>query len=320
MTEYLAQAVSAKLIGAQVIWAQANWAPAGTNWGLAAAAATAVAVAAGLVAYRRWRRRRKAVYGSYLNTFELAREGVVHYAQWSHPKDRLKTLRQESVDAIRQYVQPGDLVIDIGAHTGDTTVPYALAAGAEGCVLALEPNPYVFRILERNARLNPEKTRIIALPFAATEEDGRYTFHYSDGGYCNGGFLSQIENQRHGHHMPLEVEGRNLQNYLREHHAEQLSRLSLVKVDAEGYDRQVLASIQDLLRAHRPVIVCEVMKRLSQSEREALFDLLKELDYDCYYTPDHHTPEGERLKRTDLLKWRHFDILALPRSRRAEAA
>ena len=46
----------------------------------------------------------------------------------------------------RPFVQPGDLVFDIGAHLGDRAIAFA-ALGAR--VVALEPQPHVARLLRR---------------------------------------------------------------------------------------------------------------------------------------------------------------------------
>ena len=101
-----------------------------------------------------------AIYWSELKSFQLPTEGHVEYAQWLHPSEGHKKIKQEDVDELRRFIKKGDMVIDIGPHTGDTTVPMALAAGASGCTLGLEPNPYVFKILEQNASLIKEKTNI----------------------------------------------------------------------------------------------------------------------------------------------------------------
>ena len=126
-------------------------------------------------------------YGYTVKSLSLPTDGTVEYAQWLHPKDTPHEVLQSEVDALRQFIREGDTVIDIGAYSGDTTVPMALAAGPSGCTFAVEPNPHVFPVLEKNAALNPEKTNIIPLCMAATAEDGEFVFHYSDGGYCNGG-------------------------------------------------------------------------------------------------------------------------------------
>lgn len=85
-------------------------------------------------------------YGSEVTSFELANDGRVELARWLHPAESPKVVTQEVVDHLRTIVKPGDVAIDIGAHTGDTTVPMALAVGPTGCVIALEPNPYVFPV------------------------------------------------------------------------------------------------------------------------------------------------------------------------------
>jgi FkbM family methyltransferase len=55
--------------------------------------------------------------------------------------------RQRRLRALyRQFVQPGDLVFDVGAHLGNRTRAFA----ALGCrVVAIEPQPHVARMLRR---------------------------------------------------------------------------------------------------------------------------------------------------------------------------
>lgn len=280
---------------------------------VAAALAAVLAVAGAVIFLKRRRRGRFAEYGFEVKQFDLPEDGPVQYAQWLHPKERAKTVQQEHVNAWRQFVREGDTVIDIGAHTGDSTLPFALAAGRSGCVFALEPNPYVFKVLLKNASLNPSKTNIKPLNFAATERDGVFTFHYSDGAYCNGGFLSQIADQGHKHRQPLEVQGRNLRDFLQQEHSDRLSRLSLIKVDTEGYDRQVLLSLMDLIERYRPTIACEVYKRLTRVEREALYAVLEQAGYQCFKLGEGANIQGEAIPRDGMEKWEHFDMLALPR-------
>jgi FkbM family methyltransferase len=272
----------------------------------------------GYVARRLQRRRDRRTfreYGFEVRSFDLGRHGVVAYAQWLHPFEKPKTFSAADVDGLRRFIRPGDTAIDVGAHTGDTALPMALACGAEGLVIACEPNPHVFRVLEENARLNPGRTRIEPLNFAATEEDGTFVFHYWDASFGNGGNLSRLHNQRHGHRYPLEVEGRNLERYLRARFAPRLARLSFVKTDAEGYDKDVLRSMRGILTEFRPVVVCEVHKKLDRSERAELFGVLDGAGYELHRQRAGADPIGERVAVCDLTRWPRFDLVALPRER-----
>lgn len=178
-------------------------------------------------------------YGFVNKRFDLAHAGALDYAQWLHPFEKPVTITQDQVDFYKQFLEKGGVAIDIGAHTGDTSVPMAFAAGKEGVVLAIEPNKYVFKILKENSKLNLAKSNIIPLNFAVTAQDGTFTFNYSDASFCNGGFLSKINKARHNHNYSLEVNGKNLEKFLNGQYKELLPRLSFIKIDAEGYDKKL---------------------------------------------------------------------------------
>ena len=66
-------------------------------------------------------------YGYKLKRFDMPTDGIVEYAQWLHPHETEKEVTQQSVNNLRKFLSPGYVAIDIGAHTGDSTVPMALA-------------------------------------------------------------------------------------------------------------------------------------------------------------------------------------------------
>lgn len=252
------------------------------------------------------------VYGFDIRRFELPTDGTIEYAQWQHPGETAKDIRQDVVDHLRTFIRPGDVAIDVGAHTGDSTVPLALATGPGGCVLALEPNPYVFTVLEQNASLNPGKAVIVPLNFAATSVSGPVIFEYSDAGYCNGGRHQGISRWRHGHAFTLTVRGEQLEAYLDAYHPDLVARIRYVKVDAEGYDLTVLESMAGLIDRQRPFIRAEVYKLTTRTQREALFEFFASRGYEVRRVADESNYFGEVLKVGDMTRWRHFDLFAVP--------
>jgi FkbM family methyltransferase len=244
-------------------------------------------------------------------TFNLRLEGDVRLARWLHPGETPKSVTQETVDDLRTFLREGDVAIDIGAHTGDTTLPMALAVGPRGLVFALEPNPYVYKILEVNASLNPEKAQILPLMFAAMPEDGEFEFEYSDSGYCNGGFHEGIGRWTHGHFTKLRVAGRRLPDYLRANAPEALGRIRYIKIDTEGFDRSIVRSMTDVLTAVRPYLKTEIYKHLSSEERTGYYDDLRRLRYRVFKCEDDRS-RGQELSRGDLSRWKHFDVFAVP--------
>jgi FkbM family methyltransferase len=252
------------------------------------------------------------VYGTRVGTFNLPIDGQVSYAQWLHPGERPKVIRQETVDELRRFLKPGDVAIDIGAHTGDSTLPMALAVGPTGRVFALEPNPYVYPVLAQNAALNSGRTTIVPLNFAATAAAGPIEFEYSDAGFCNGGRHEGMSRWRHGHAFRLTVRGEHLETFLKEHFPEALTATRFIKVDAEGYDLTVLESMAGLIDRARPFIRAEVFKFTTPDQRARLYRFFRDRRYDVFRLIGETDYRGPRLEESDLLRWSHFDIFCVP--------
>lgn len=228
-------------------------------------------------------------------------------------KSRMPDITGEVIAELQQYLSPGDAVLDIGAQTGDTSVLYALAVGPDGRVFAVEPNPYVLPVLECNASLNAQAAPIEVPPVAATAEDCKLTFNYSDPGYNNGGDLSQFNRLKHGHLYPLEVEGRNLHAVLRDSAPGWLNRIRLIKTDTEGNDHAVLLTLEKLIRQVRPMLLCEIYKQTSAEQRLSLYRYVTdELGYECYVAELHRKLKGEKLSEDSMTHRVHFDMFCLP--------
>ncbi len=267
------------------------------------------------------RNRQKKVfreYGSYIDRFEIEDYGTLEFAQWEHPFAQPFSITKSNIDFYRDMIAPGSFVIDIGAHSGDTTVPMAVATGKSGTVLALEPNKYVFKVLEVNSNLNRDQTNIIPLCMAATAEDGVFSFNYSDASFCNGGFLTEREKLDRHHKYTLEVQGRNLEKVLLNDYAHLLPSLSFIKVDAEGYDKEIIKTLSNIISTYRPAILSECNVFLTHKEREELFDVMSRFGYTLYKIVDAEDRAsvfqgvGKALTREDMHKEKHFDILAKP--------
>jgi hypothetical protein len=153
---------------------------------------------------------------------------------------------------------------------------------------------------------------------AATAEDGVFSFNYSDASFCNGGFLTEREKLDRHHKYTLEVQGRNLERVLYSDYAHLLPQLSFIKVDAEGYDKEILKTLSKIISTYRPAILSECNVFLTHKEREELFDVMSRFSYNLYKIVDAEDRAsvfqgvGKPLSREDMHKEKHFDILAKP--------
>lgn len=141
-------------------------------------------------------------------------------ALWIDPDDH-----QAEAVFFRRYLRPGDVVLDVGANVGLTTLVAARAVGEGGKVYAFEPHPAVFAFLKDNLALNGA-ANVVAENVALGDREG--TVRISD-------MRSDDHNFVDSSGAGIEVPQRRLD---RLDTGER--RVSLLKIDVEGYERFVL--------------------------------------------------------------------------------
>lgn len=263
---------------------------------------------------RKKARRQFQEYPHVIDTFSLAEEGEIQFANWVNPLVNPKTISQAEVNFFKKFIPKGSLCIDIGTNIGDTTVPMALAAGKNGTTIGFDPNPHVFKILEVNTSLNTDKTNIIPLPYAITKDEGEFFYSSSEASFGNGGISNEIVEDQGSFQLPQKIKGINLEKYLKTSYAGLLPKLSFIKVDVEGADKEVIRSISDLIRQFKPVLVAECFTKATQEERADLYHIVSSLDYTLYYFSD-FDENAEIIKLEgagDMNKWKTFNFYALP--------
>ncbi|WP_346316784.1 FkbM family methyltransferase [Chitinophaga sp. YIM B06452] len=219
-------------------------------------------------------------YGTRIDTFQLANNEKIEFANWLNPLLKPKVITQHEVDFFRKYIPEGSMAIDIGANIGDLTVAMAIAAGGSGKVLALDPNPHVFSVLQENAKLNKGKANIIPLQFAAADRDMNFYYASSEASMSNGGLITDLNDNRHGKYKLKEpIKGKHLGNFLEQEYQDWLPKLSLIKIDTEGLDYFVLTTLERILEKYHPVIIAEIFLEIPVSMRNDIFDLLKKYGY-----------------------------------------
>jgi len=195
----------------------------------------------------------------------------------------------------------------------NTAMPMALRVGKKGLVLAFDPNPHVFKILTENAGLNKELTNIVPVNLAISAYDGEFFFNSSEATFNNGGISESQENNHGKYGLQQKVKGVNLDNFLKSTYSEYLDRLKVIKIDAEGYDIEIIKSILPVIQKHKPHLIVECFKQLKKQGRDDLYDTIANLGYDLYYMEDFDDKAKlELLKRENMLDRRHFNILAVP--------
>ena len=264
---------------------------------------------------RKIARRFTKEYSYTVSSYPLSKDAAVEVANWDNPLVGKIDLRQPTVDFYSKFIKKGDLAIDIGANVGDTTLPMGLAAGKEGLVLAFDPNPVVFKILEKNASLNRERSNIVPLNFAISVQEEEFYFISSEASFANGA-ISPSRESRHGKFVyPQKIKGINLEQLLESNYSEWINKLAFIKVDTEGYDKEILKSISALIGKCKPVILAESMGENTNEEKMELYDVIDRHGYETYYFEDFDTGAATKrlTNRKQMTDWKDtMNLYAIP--------
>jgi FkbM family methyltransferase len=149
-----------------------------------------------------------------------------------------------------RHLSPGDVLFDIGANVGFLTVLGARLVGEQGFVVAFEPVPENALQLKRNVQLNDFR-HVIVVEAAISDQLGTASFVLPPGRRDGGRLASQTERES----PTTEVQVLTIDHWLREFEG---PKPTVLKIDAEGAEIDVLRGSQDILRTERPAILVEV--------------------------------------------------------------
>lgn len=157
--------------------------------------------------------------------------------------------RQEfELDCLEEFLNSGDVVIDVGANVGAYTMKAASLVGKTGTVVAVEPYPATANRILKNISLNRFNNIRIRVA-CASDKDGHATF-YLKHGKPNSFTLTPFEGCE-----TYDVSSIKLDTLAA---LEGLEKLALIKIDAEGAENLVLAGAASIINRFKPVIIAEV--------------------------------------------------------------
>lgn len=144
--------------------------------------------------------------------------------------------RDEALSFFRDYLKPGDRVIDVGANIGDTVLAASVQVGPSGHVVGIEPHPRTFRFLQENIALNGVRN-VELINVAAGSAPGTALFsddRRDDMNRIDGG--------------SLQVPVKRLDDLIGS-----AGPVALLKVDVEGYEKRVFEGGVGVLKRTRCV-------------------------------------------------------------------
>ena len=208
----------------------------------------------------------------------------------------------------------GMTFIDIGANCGTYTIYGAARVGREGRMIAIEAAPAISALLQETVAMNGSEHWCEVLRCAAGAEPGTlvlYTLAARQGGNTVLPEIADVAREVLGEPVEtVEIPCRMLDDIVAER---DLKQIDLIKIDAEGFEREVLLGGRATLMRYRPKLIIEWHNAFFDKRpgsAQVLYDLLtEELGYSLHRIEQGATTHAVVL---DDLRHGHADLVALP--------
>jgi FkbM family methyltransferase len=163
----------------------------------------------------------------YCDPHDLIQRMILHFGMWEPDVSR----------AIEAHLGPGDVFVDVGANIGYDSLLASTIVGPNGQVVAIEPAPQTFSLLQRNVVENDARN-VRAIGVAVAPEPGRVGLYELSA--TNIGATSTLASR--GGTLVASVDALPLEQLLT---PEELARVRLIKMDIEGAEAPVLQVVLD---------------------------------------------------------------------------
>jgi len=176
---------------------------------------------------------------------------------------------EKDIKTFGNYLNPGDVVVDVGANLGFVATMFASLVAEKGKVFCFEPSKYVFSKLLKTISKN-SLSQVIPYNLGCGRESKKVVLNKVYASSGNSSIVSSkiVPNSSE----EIEIVALDSIEELRQH------KIKFLKIDTEGYEPEVLLGAKSLISNNKPVIYIEMGGDYIESTKKSL-KILEEYGY-----------------------------------------
>jgi len=210
--------------------------------------------------------------------------------------------KDEGHEQLMRLVKNENTILDIGTNYGTTILQFAKLIGNQGKCYGFEPDPYNFKVCQRNLKLNDFKNIFVENVGLGKESAELF-------------LVVDTETNRSGNRISSNIKGKEsykvpiicIDNWIIE---KEIAKIDLIKIDVEGFELNVLKGAEQSLKEFNPTLFIELddtnLKEQGNSAKE-LVSYLASLRYKMTNSLTNKLVDVE----TDFTNC-HYDIICTP--------
>ena len=211
------------------------------------------------------------------------------------------------VSDVVDYINPNDIVIDVGGNNGEVALRAGKKVGKEGAVISFEPLMQNVKRFNRNLFLNPLIDNVVLISKGVGDREGEFTIVNDRDDNLGMGWIEEGGDKGN---LDLCYSQVIIVTTLDSELAGlKLEHIDFIKIDVEGFELKVLMGGEGIINAFRPKLFIETVEEHLRKQGASVVQIIKYLDAKRYVIYDPAT--GEKLNK-DSNFCNIMDILALP--------
>jgi len=208
----------------------------------------------------------------------------------------------ENIDLtlISSQINKNSTVIDIGANIGWFTVNIAKYLDEDSSIISVEPNKTNLKRLAYSLKKYKLESKVQVVPCALSDTKGL--------GYLN------LDSKNPANHQigTITTNSEVVQLDLLDNLVKDISDLSLIKIDVQGHESEVLQGGKQTLIKFQPAVIIEIDNRIDSKKTSQIWELMQELNYAFYIINGNLS---EISKRELCVRKGYFDCVCIHRSK-----
>ncbi|MGK7894542.1 MAG: FkbM family methyltransferase [Xenococcus sp. (in: cyanobacteria)] len=162
---------------------------------------------------------------------------------------RKNDFEPKMVKLFQTLITEDDIVIDVGANIGCTSILFGELAKQ---VFSFEPSPTTFNLLQKNIKQSElENITLLNYALGSRETVSEITYAKSN---RSGGFISNKTTIITGH-ITEKIKVKKLDDII---HDLNITKLNFIKIDVEGFEKEVIEGAKKTIDKFKPIIVLEL--------------------------------------------------------------
>jgi len=184
---------------------------------------------------------------------------------------------------VEKIIKKGDICLDIGANIGFYTCYFAALVGDKGKIVAFEPAAQTFKRLSENVKMNGfSNVKLINKGMGLGEMEA--FLNYNESSFCEGTASIKFTD---GRSIQERVKLSSLDRLLADG---ELSKPDFVKIDVEGFQREVFLGGKDFFQDNGPIIMVE-LKENDKEEMGGVEEIIRNYGFSIYEIQKHGLKE-----------------------------